>query len=405
MELVNEILKIDTFLTVTIGIIVVFVGKRMNDSFRFLREFNIPEPVTGGLLFSILWTLFYFISEIAVEFNMQARDILLVYFFTTIGINAKFSDLLRGGKPLVLLLLLTIGYIWIQNFIGIGMAALFDQSKEFGLIGGSISLIGGHGTAIAWTPRLVEEYGIQNAMEIGVASATFGLILASSIGGPIARFLIKRDNLKPKKSEALDVGLPHSDHKTVITHFDFLNAVLAIHIAIIVGLFIDDILGDIGLQLPIFVSCLFAAILITNLIPKSFPRLSGRKWPVNDPAVALIADISLGTFIAMSLMSMQLWELMDLAGPVIAILGAQILFVVLFIFLVVYPVMGKDYQAVVISSGFAGFSMGATPTAIANMTAVTKHYGANHMAFIIVPLVGAFFIDLTNALIIQFLLG
>lgn len=405
MELINDILQIDTFLTVTIGIIVVFVGKRINDSLQFLREFNIPEPVTGGLLFSILWTLFYLVSEITVEFNMQARDILLVYFFTTIGINAKFSDLLRGGKPLVLLLALTVGYIWIQNFIGISIATLFDQPKEFGLIGGSISLIGGHGTAIAWTPILAEEYGIRNAMEMGIASATFGLILASSIGGPIARYLIKRDNLKPIEKEVLDVGLPHAKKITLITHFDFLNGVLAIHIAIIVGLFLDDFLADMGLKLPIFVSCLFAAILITNLIPKPFSRISGRKWPVNDPAVALIADISLGTFIAMSLMSMQLWELTDLAAPVIAILGAQVIFVVFFIFLVVYPMMGKDYQAVVISSGFAGFSMGATPTAIANMTAVTKHYGASHIAFIIVPLVGAFFIDLTNALVIQFLLG
>lgn len=405
MELINEILKIDTFFTVTIGIIVLFVGKRINNSIGFLKEFSIPEPVTGGILFSILWTLFYFMSGISVEFEMEARDILLVYFFTTIGINASFSDLLRGGKALVFLLLLTIGYMFIQNFIGIGIATLFEQSKEVGLIGGTISLIGGHGTAIAWAPHLSKDYGIYNAMEIGVACATFGLILASSIGGPIARYLVKRHQLKPEKDEVLDVGLPNEDDNVVITHIDVLDAVLAIHVTIIMGLFLDDFLGDLGLKLPLFVSCLFAGILITNLVPKSFPRVSGRKWPVKDPAVALIADISLGTFIAMSLMSMQLWELMDLAGPIFAILSAQLFFVVLFVVLIVYPAMGKDYQAAVISSGFAGFSMGATPTAIANMTAVTKRYGASHMAFIIVPLVGAFFIDLSNAFIIQLLLG
>ena len=405
MELINEILKIDSFLTVTIGIIVLFVGKRINDSVGFLQEFSIPEPVTGGMLFSILWTFFYFMSGISVEFDLQARDVLLVYFFTTIGINSSFSDLLRGGKTLVLLLFLTISYMLIQNFIGIGIATLFEQPKEAGLIAGTISLIGGHGTAIAWAPRLSEDYGISNAMEIGVACATFGLILSSSIGGPIARYLIKRHQLKPKKNEVLNVESPNLAHKQVITHLDILDAVLAIHISIIVGLFLNDFLSDIGLKLPLFVSCLFAGILITNLVPKSFPRLSGRKWPVKDPAVAVIADISLGTFIAMSLMSMQLWELIELAGPIFAILSAQLFFVVIFVLLIVYPVMGKDYQAAVISSGFAGFSMGATPTAIANMTAVTKRYGPSHMAFIVVPLVGAFFIDLTNAVIIQFLLG
>lgn len=405
MELINEILKIDTFLTVTIGIIVLFVGQRVNNFFGFLQEFSIPEPVTGGMLLSILLTLFYFMSGISVEFEMQARDILLVYFFTTIGINASFSDLLRGGKTLVLLLLLTIGYMFIQNFIGIGIATLFEQSKEFGLIGGTISLIGGHGTAIAWAPHLSEGYGIDNAMEIGIACATFGLILSSTIGGPIASYLIKHHQLKPEKDESLDVGLPIQKDKVVITHIDVLDAVLAIHVTIIMGFFLYDFLGDIGLKLPLFVSCLFTGILITNLVPKSFPRFSGRKWPVKDPAIALIAEISLGTFIAMSLMSMQLWELMDLVGPIFAILSAQLFFVVLFVLLIVYPLMGKDYQAAVISSGFVGFSMGATPTAIANMTAVTKRYGASHMAFIIVPLVGAFFIDLSNAFIIQFLLG
>ena len=159
-------LEFDTFDTVTIGIVVLFIGKRINSAVDFLREYNIPEPVTGGMLVSILWTLFYFISDIEVEFDMQARDLLLIYFFTTVGINASFTDLLRGGKTLALLLLLTIVYMFIQNFTGIGIASLFEQPKQVGLIGGSISLIGGHGTSIAWTPLLAEEYNIHNAMEI-----------------------------------------------------------------------------------------------------------------------------------------------------------------------------------------------------------------------------------------------
>ncbi len=163
----------------------------------FLREFSIPEPVTGGLLFSVLIALFYVISGIEVEFDLAARDVLLVYFFTTIGINASLRDLLAGGKPLVILLAITITYMFLQNLTGISVAALFDLPAAVGMLGGSVSLIGGHGTAIAWAPRIAEDYGIANAMEIGIACATFGLILASIMGGPIAKFLITRHDLTP----------------------------------------------------------------------------------------------------------------------------------------------------------------------------------------------------------------
>jgi ESS family glutamate:Na+ symporter len=158
-------------------------------------------------------------------------------------------------------------------------------------------------------------------------------------------------------------------------------------------------------QLPLFVTCLFAGILITNLVPKSFPRLSGRKWPTRTPAMALIADVSLGTFLAMSLMSMQLWTLIDLAGPIVAILGTQFAIAVAINIFIVFRVMGRNYDAAVVCSGFGGISLGSTPTAMANMAAVTTRYGASHLAFIIVPLVCAFFIDLVNALLIPFFLG
>lgn len=404
MEIENEILHIGPFLTVTLGILVLFIGKRLNNAILVLREFSIPEPVTGGLLFSILFALVYFITDVGVEFELTARDVLLVYFFTTIGINASFKDLIAGGKPLVILLTITVGYMFLQNLTGITVAGLFGQNSTVGLLGGTISLIGGHGTAIAWAPRFVEEYGVANAMEIGVACATFGLILASSMGGPIAKFLISRYKLQPEKVEPLDVGVSTEKHKLGIDYMDLLDAVLAIHICIIIGLILNDGLAELGFKLPDFVTCLFAGILITNLRPKKFPRITGTDWPTRTPAMALVADISLGTFLAMSLMSMQLWTLIDLAGPIFAILGAQVLIAVLVILFVVFPAMGRNYNAAVVSAGFAGYSMGATPTAMANMSAVTQRYGASHMAFIIVPLVGAFFIDLVNALMIQFFL-
>jgi len=404
MEIENGLLHIGPFLTVTLGILVLFIGKRLNNAIPVLREFSIPEPVTGGLLFSILFSLVYFITDVGVEFELTARDVLLVYFFTTIGINASFKDLLSGGKPLVILLGITIGYMFVQNLTGITIAGFFDQPSTVGVIGGTVSLIGGHGTSIAWAPRFVEEYGVANAMEIGVACATFGLILASSMGGPIAKFLISRYKLQPEKVEPLDVGVSTKEHKLGIDYMDLLDAVLAIHICIIIGLILNDGLAELGFKLPDFVTCLFAGILITNLRPKKFPRITGTDWPSRTPAMALVADISLGTFLAMSLMSMQLWTLIDLAGPIFAILAAQVVVAVLVIMFAVFPAMGRNYNAAVISAGFAGYSMGATPTAMANMSAVTQRYGASHMAFIIVPLVGAFFIDLVNALMIQFFL-
>ena len=405
MEFDNNILSFGAFLSFTLGRVVLFVGKRINDVVGFLREFSIPEPVTGGLIFTVLIAVLYFAAGIEISFDLASRDFLLVYFFTTIGINASLRDLLLGGKPLVILLAVTIAYMFVQNLTGITVAALFDQPAAVGLLGGSVSLIGGHGTAIAWSPRLAEDYGITNAMEIGIACATFGLILASLMGGPIAKFLISRHNLTPAKAEAVDVGVSdEQSDKHKIDYLDFLDAILAIHVSVIVGFLINTGLESIGLKLPLFVTCLFAGILITNTMPSSFPRLSGRKWPSRTPAIALIASVSLGTFLAMSLMSMQLWTLIDLAGPIFSIIGAQFLVAIIITVFVVFPLMGRTYDAAVVCSGFGGISLGSTPTAMANMSAVAQRYGASHMAFIIVPLVCAFFIDLVNAFLIPLFL-
>ena len=405
MEITDGFLKFDTFFAITIGILVLFIGKRLNDAIPFLRNFSIPEAVTGGLLFSVLFGILYAASGIAIEFDLKARDFLLVYFFTTIGINASIKDLIAGGRPLVILLVITLGYMVLQNLTGISIASLFNQPPQVGLLGGTVSLIGGHGTAIAWAPRISENYNIANAMEIGIACATFGLILASIMGGPIAKFLITRYDLKPTKREAVDVGVSSEQRAAVeIGYLDFLDAIVAIHGCIIIGMLMNTGLEKVGLQLPLFVTCLFAGILITNTIPKKFPRLTGTSWPNRKPAVALIADLSLGTFLAMSLMSMQLWTLIDLAGPIIAILAAQVVVSVAVNLFVVFPAMGRNFDAAVVSAGFGGISLGSTPTAMANMSAVSKQYGASHLAFIIVPLVCAFFIDIANAFYIPLFL-
>jgi len=405
MDFTEGTLRLGAFVAVTLGITVLFIGKRINASVDLLRELSIPEPVTGGLLLSLVFWLVYAVSGLTVEFDLAARDVLLVYFFTTIGINASLRDLIEGGKPLVILLLVTLAFMAMQNLTGISVASLFGLPPAVGIVGGTVSLIGGHGTAIAWGPRIAADHGISNAVEIGTACATLGLILASVMGGPIAKFLITRHRLTPERIEVQDVGSSGQAGKEPVEYLDFLDAILAIHISVILGVLLNEAVGGLGLQLPLFVTCLFAGIMLTNLLPKNFPRLSGTKWPTRKPAMALIADISLGSFLAMSLMSMQLWTLIELAGPIFSILGAQLALAVAVDVLLVFPLMGRNYDAAVVAAGFGGISLGSTPTAMANMAAVTQRYGASHLAFIVVPLVCAFFIDLANAFAIPFFLA
>ena len=217
----------------------------------------------------------------------------------------------------------------------------------------------------------------------------------------MARFLVTRHQLVAGSDDNVDVGIDDEADPVSLNYMELLDAVLALHICIIIGYFLNEGLNQVGVHLPLFVSCLFAGIIMTNLRPHALPRITGTQWPTRTPAMALIADISLGTFLAMSLMSMQLWEVIDLAGALFSILGAQVVVAALFMIFVVFPIMGKSYEAAVIASGFGGFSMGATPTAMANMSAVTQRYGPCHQAFIVVPLVGAFFIDVTNVILIQ----
>jgi len=388
---------VDSFLAYTFGIIVYFVGVHLNRKYQVLRAYNIPEPVSGGLIAAMVIFVVYVFLNVEVTFELETRDQLLVYFFTAIGLNARFSDLISGGKPLAILLVLTLTYIVIQNLVGISGASLMGLPVEIGILAGSTSLIGGHGTAIAWAPDFIAQ-GIPNALEIGVASATLGLVIASLIGGPIARYLIKRYKLKSGDEDSV-VGITYAREATeTLSHLNFMAVILVLHISIIIGWIINDALAEMGIKLPLFVACLLTAILLSNTIPYLFPRM---RWPARTRALAVVSDFSLGLFLAMSLMSMQLWTISGLAGPLLLILLLQTIAAVFFILFVLFPAMGRNYQAAVLSAGFGGFALGATPTAIANMTAVTKANGPAPLAFIILPLVAAFFVDVTNAFVIR----
>ncbi|MEQ1950335.1 sodium/glutamate symporter [Mesorhizobium sp. CN2-181] len=392
-------LTVPALLTFTISIVVFFLGAGINGLIPQLRRWNIPEAVTGGFLASVATWLAYELFDVSISFQLGARDTLLLYFFTGIGLNARLADLLAGGKALAILLAITLLFLVIQNLIAIGGVHLLGLPEGLTVFVGSASLMGGHGTTIAWAPIVAQRFGIGNALEVGIAVATLGLVLASLVGGPIAGYLIARNKLSGPVGDTLVVGLPDNDkpRDDDLNHVSLLRTILVLNVAILVGVAVWELVDEIGIKMPAFVVCLLVAIVLTNTVPRFLPRL---EWPTRTRSLSLISDLSLNIFLSMSLMSMQLWTLGGLGPALILILAVQTLATVVYILLVVFPSMGRTYDAAVLSAGFTGITLGATPTAIANMTAVTKTHGAAPIAFIILPLVSAFFIDLANVVAI-----
>ena len=390
--------------TIILAILVLFLGKYLIGKIAFLRNYNIPEPVVGGLIASLVFGLLYALFDLQFEFALGVRDELLIGFFTTIGLSSRFETLLKGGAQLVILLVLAAFYLGIQNGTGVAVATLAGFDQLVGIIGGSVSLSGGHGTAIAWTPIFRDDYRIELAGEVGIACATFGLILGGLLGGPLARFLVQRHKLEADSDAVQTIGIEYEHEMIPIDYERMLRMIFLLFVTIGIGIHIDLGLGKLGVQLPTFVSCLFAGILVTNLLPLMLPNAKLPK-PEQSRTLALVSDLCLGLFLAISLMSLQLWDLADLGFPILLMLIAQVVMVLLWAGIVVFRAMGATYDAAVMSSGYVGLALGATPTAIANMTAVTKLYGPSPRAFIIVPLIGAFFIDLANAIVIQLYVG
>ena len=408
-----SVIQLSPLASITTGFLVLFIGKRLNREWGALQKYSIPEPVSGGLLVALLLTVLHVVGGPELGFDLESRDFLLVYFFTTVGMNARFRDLSRGGPALFILLGLTIAFMTLQNLLGVAMAGLLGLHPASGLLVGTVSLIGGHGTTIAWAPTILEQFQIENAMEIGIAAATFGLVLASASGGPIAQFLMRRFRV-PCPNKAGSSTLESSDEQTgpeesssgpPIDVTAFLTAMLAINLCILFGTFLNEGIGAAGLKLPLFVPCLLVGILFSNLLPDRSSERAVFHWPRGSASLNLIGELSLGIFLAMSLMSLQLWTLVGLALPLLLILLVQFLFALTVNLLLVFRLMGRDYDATVICAGFGGISLGSTPTAMANMTAVTQQYGPSTRAFLIVPLVSAFFLDLVNAFLIPAFLG
>lgn len=395
-----EFIEIEGFVSFTIAIVLLFVGKAIIEKITLLRLYSIPESVVGGFLCAVVIALIYFIIDIKVIFDLEARDTLLLYFFAAMGLNTDIKSLLKGGKPLIILTALAAVYIVMQNGIGMGMASLFGMDPKAGLMSGSISLTGGVGTTLAWAPTFTDKLGITNAMEIGVASNTIGMIFACVIGGPIATYLMKKHKLKGTHGDNLDIGTTYKKHEhEMVDSYSILFSWLSLNIALIMGYGLDILIDSTGLQLPMFVSCLLAGIIIKN---RPYILIKKKEIPGSERGLSLLSDICLGMFIVMALMDLKMWELHGLMTYLTSVMALQILMTVLFTIFVVYRFMGKDYEAAVICSGFGGITLGSSATAIANMTAVSKQNGPAHKAFIVVPLVCGFFIDIFNSLAINF---
>jgi glutamate:Na+ symporter, ESS family len=391
------------FLSLTIGIVVYFVGVLTTQRVKFLRNFGIPEPVSGGFIAVAVISVIYFVFNLEIDFDLTTRDRLLVIFFASVGINARLADLLAGGWTMLVLCVTSAVFIFVQNIVGIAGALAFGMPSAAGVVIGSLALAGGHGTTIAWAPLIATEHDFPAAMETGIAVATLGLIISCMLGGPIAKYLIEKYDLRPSSMDPRPIELAPEDDNAPIDKMGVMRAMLVVNIAVILGYLVHYwISHSTALKVPMFVPCLIMGIVLSNTFPKFFPRWP---WPARTASLDLISSYSLSIFLAMSLMSMQLWTLSKIAGPLLVIVGAQSLLAAIYILLVVFPALGKDYQAAVMSAGFAGISLGSTPTAIANMTAVTKRYGTSPNAFVILPMVSALFVSLFNVAAITWFLS
>lgn len=381
-----------------LSIVVLFAGIAITKRVPFLQKNSIPDAVTGGLLCSSIIGLIYAFLDVQVVVDMRLRDVLLLVFFSTIGLSAKFAQLLAGGRALVICVAVATGFLVVQDATGVMLAKLLGAHPAYGLFGGSVSLAGGYGTAIAWGESAVEA-GLTGAQEIGIAFATFGLIAGGMIGGPLAERLIKRHGLEPSAGEDSSAAETQTATPAAsITLESALTTILLLAVCVAVGDQVNRLLFSQGVTLPGFLTAMFVGIVITN---------TGElmKRPVDQVAVDRCAEFSLPLFLAMSLMSIQLWTLATAALSILLVLCVQVVVITTFTVFILFRLLGRNYDAAVMAAGFAGLGLGATPVGIANMSAVTGKYGPSPKAFLVIPLVGAFFIDLANALVIKFFIG
>lgn len=403
----------NAFYTLIAAVIVLLLGRLLVNKIDFLKRYNIPEPVAGGLVAAIVSLLVNQFWGYSITTSSALQTSFMLIFFASIGLSANFTKLRQGGIGLIIFLIAISTFIVLQNFVGISLATLLGIDPLIGLIAGSITLTGGHGTAGAWGEILETQYGIQGALALGMASATFGLIIGGLIGGPLAKTLINRHQLAvPRTEEQIEKrdNTPADQDSNEFIPFEYphqVRLITADNAITTLGLFaaclafaefMTGVAKGTMFELPTFVWALAGGVILRNVLESIF------KVNIFDRAIDVFGNASLSLYLAMALLSLKLWQLADLAGPLMVILGAQTLTMALYAAFVTFRLMGKNYDAAVLAAGHCGFGMGATPTAVANMQAITNMYGPSYKAFLIVPLCGAFFVDLINVAVIQSIL-
>ena len=396
-------MELDPRQTIIIAILVLFLGKYLNNKFNILRKYNIPEPVTGGLVASLFFGLLYLLFNLDIIFDTRYRDILLIVFFTAIGLSTEVKSIIKGGKVLLIIAVFAIAYIFLQNYIGISIAKLFNLNPATGFLTGSIALQGGHGNVVSFVPVINEQFNTSNTMEIGMIMATFGLIIGGIFGGPTANYLIKKYKLKPEKvtdDSNITIGAKHGQSLT-IDYTSMLKVIIMLGLAIGIGIYLHNFLDSVNFTLPMFATCMLGGVIIANLVPLIIPKL---KCPAKSPALAITSELSLGLFLAMAMMALKFWEIGDESLFIVVNIIIQTISILLFTVFVIFRVLGKNYASAVISAGYIGSAMGATPTAMANMAAVTQEHGPSPVAFAVIPILGAFIIQVSNAFVINIII-
>lgn len=391
-------IQLDMYQTLAAAVLVLLLGNYLRKKINFLEKFCIPAPVIGGLLFAIFTCICYTTGIIEFSFDDTLREVCMVFFFTSVGFQANLKVLKSGGRSLIVFLGLVIALIFSQNLLAIGLSKLLNLNPLIGMCTGSIPMVGGHGTAGAFGPVL-EDFNIQGATTICTAAATFGLITGSLVGGPIGKRLIEKRKLMGNVPTEDDSLLVEDEEKHQRHTNMYAAAVFQLILAIGLGTIFSYFLTKTGLTFPIYIGAMLAAALMRNIT-----EYSG-KGTIHMGEINDLGGICLSLFLGMAMITLKLWELATLALPLVILLAAQTLLICVFTYFVIFNVMGRDYDAAVLSAGTCGFGMGATPNAMANMQAICDRYVPSVKAYLIIPLIGSLFADFINSLVITFFIN
>lgn len=411
----NEVISLDMLQTTGVGALALVLGMFMTRNIHWLQKFCIPSPVSGGIVFSIATLVLYLSCGIEVSFDGTLKDVFMLAFFTSVGFQSNFKVLRKGGRTLVMMLVLLVAIITLQNVVPLFVTRAFGVSPLIGMAAGSISMAGGHGTAGGFS-SVLESMGLQGASTVSMAAATFGLIAGSVIGGPVAERLIRKyltsEHLEPKdyeidpamagieSDEATPSGRAKHISSNELEFQQYASATYSLLIVMALGTIASKLLDYTGITFPTYFGALIMAAIVRNVT-----ELVPFKKHLEIEKIVSVGNISLSVFLGMAMISLKLWELQSLALPLVSILLMQVVAMILLTYFVAFRVLGRDYDAAVLVAGVCGFGLGATPNAMANMSAVCYKYHYSVKPFLIVPIIGAMFVDLINTGIITVFLN